>query len=102
MGNEIRSIVALALLFLLALPWVWRQEAEGRWSLIHCLPVCTDWRDECLSGPGVYAGDACVRFDLDRDGDVDLMDYAIRQLGGVQTNVSQSEAIVTDGPPYYR
>ena len=41
----------------------------------------TDFIDfvACLSGPEVLIGDACTCFDLDRDHDMDLVDFAAFQ-----------------------
>lgn len=30
----------------------------------------------CMAGPGVFAGDECMAFDVDDDGDCDLRDFA--------------------------
>lgn len=52
---------------------------------------------ECLSGPGIDVGDACIAFDLDHDGDVDVVDAArVQHVFGV--SVPPGMVFIPPGP----
>lgn len=84
----------LVLVFLLMTrqidPWTFRWESpnerwpHGAWVLRFCPSACVSdvyLLDQCVAGPGMMRNlVGCARFDLDHDGDVDLMDYGIVQL----------------------
>ncbi len=46
--------------------------------ILLILAGCSLCMDKCLLGPGISPSEVCLKaHDWDKDGDVDLMDYAI-------------------------